>query len=167
MARIVMNLTFRPPTEADLDAVLEIEAASFVEPWSPALFAEELAQSTRSYLVAESGGWVCAYGGIMLVGEDAHLVTLAVDPDRRRQGIAARVMMELIMLARAGGARHLTLEVRESNAAALGLYRKFGFEPAGTRKDYYTTEDAVVMWAIDIDSVAYQETLELIRREAS
>ena len=76
-------------------------------------------------------------------------------------------MMELIDLARANGARHLTLEVRESNQAALELYRKFGFEPAGTRKGYYTTEDAVVMWAIDIDSVDYQVTLTSIRKEAS
>jgi ribosomal-protein-alanine N-acetyltransferase len=76
-------------------------------------------------------------------------------------------MIDLVEAARDGGARHLTLEVRESNEAALELYRKFGFEPAGVRKAYYTTEDAVVMWAIDIDSVDYQRTLTSIRKEAS
>jgi ribosomal-protein-alanine N-acetyltransferase len=103
----------------------------------------------------------------MLVGEDAHVVTLAVAPGYRERGVASGIMMELIGLARANGARHLTLEVRESNQAALELYRKFGFEPAGTRKGYYTTEDAVVMWAVDIDSVDYQVTLASIRKEAS
>ena len=85
----------------------------------------------------------------------------------RRTGLASSLLTELGGLSQAGGARHLTLEVRESNAAARALYGKFGFESAGKRKGYYTTEDAVVMWAIDIDSADYEETLATIRREAS
>ena len=103
----------------------------------------------------------------MLVGEDAHVVTLAVAPAHREKGLASRMLMELIDIARAHGVRHLTLEVRESNEAALELYHQFGFEPAGTRKGYYTTEDAVVMWAVDIDSTDYEGTLASIREEAS
>jgi ribosomal-protein-alanine N-acetyltransferase len=160
-------MVIRPLRQADLDAVIQVEAASFVEPWSRSLFTEEIAQPTRRYVAATDEGSVCGYGGIMLVGEDAHVVTLAVAPGYRERGVASRIMMELIGLARANGARHLTLEVRESNQAALELYRKFGFEPAGTRKGYYTTEDAVVMWAVDIDSVDYQVTLASIREEAS
>ena len=160
-------MTIRPLHEGDLDAVIEVESASFVEPWSRSLFAEEIAQPTRRYLVALDGEAACGYGGIMLVGEDAHVVTLAVAPEYREQGVASRLLMGLIDVARAGDARHLTLEVRESNQAALELYRKFGFEPAGTRKGYYATEDAVVMWAVDIDSVDYQVTLASIRKEAS
>jgi len=160
-------MVIRPLDQVDLDAVIEVEAASFVEPWSRSLFAEEIAQPTRRYVAATDEGSVRGYGGIMLVGEDAHVVTLAVAPGYRERGVASRIMMELIGLARANGARHLTLEVRESNQAALELYRKFGFEPAGTRKGYYTTEDAVVMWAVDIDSVDYQVTLASIRKEAS
>ncbi len=162
-----MSITLRPLDEADLDEVVAVEAASFVEPWSRSLFTEELVQASRRYLAAVDGGVVCGYGGIMLVGEDAHVVTLAVAPNYREQGVASRLMMNLIGLARENGARHLTLEVRESNAAALELYGKFGFEPAGRRKGYYATEDAVVMWAIDIDSIDYQETLASIREEAS
>ena len=160
-------MTIRPLHEEDLDAVIEVESASFVEPWSRSLFAEEIAQPTRRYLVALAGEAACGYGGIMLVGEDAHVVTLAVAPEYREQGVASRLLMGLIDVARAGDAKHLTLEVRESNQAALELYRKFGFEPAGTRKGYYATEDAVVMWAVDIDSVDYQVTLASIRKEAS
>jgi ribosomal-protein-alanine N-acetyltransferase len=160
-------MTIRSLSEGDLDSVVEVESASFVEPWSRSLFAEEIAQPTRRYLVALDGGAVCGYGGVMLVGEDAHVVTLAVAPDYREQGVASRLLVKLVDLARAGGAKHLTLEVRESNQAALELYRKFGFEPAGRRRGYYKTEDAVVMWAVDIDSVDYQGTLASIRKEAS
>jgi len=160
-------MTMRPLLNDDLDDVLEVESASFVEPWSRALFADEIAQPNRRYLAAFDGDAVCGYGGVMLVGEDAHVVTLAVAPGFRERGVASQLLMALIDAAGAGGARHLTLEVRESNQAALELYRKFGFEPAGTRKGYYTTEDAVVMWAVDIDSVDYQGTLDSIRKEAS
>ena len=160
-------MTMRPLLNDDLDDVLEVESASFVEPWSRALFTAEIAQPNRRYLAAFDGDAVCGYGGVMLVGEDAHVVTLAVAPGYRERGVASRLLMALIDAAGAGGARHLTLEVRESNQAALELYRKFGFEPAGTRKGYYKTEDAVVMWAVDIDSVDYQGTLASIRKEAS
>lgn len=160
-------MTIRPLLDGDLDSVIEVETASFVEPWSRALFAEEIAQPTRRYITATDAGSVLGYGGIMLVGEDAHVVTLAVEPEHREKGLASRLLMALIDIARANGARHLTLEVRESNKAALELYRKFGFEPAGIRKGYYATEDAVVMWAVDIDSADYEVTLAPIRAEAS
>ena len=160
-------VTVRALEISDLDAVLPIEEASFVQPWARELFAEELAQPTRRYLAAVIDGSLSGYGGIVLAAADAHLLTVAVDPAHRTVGVASLILMELVSLAREGGARHLTLEVRESNHAALGLYRKFGFEWAGTRKGYYTTEDAVVMWAVDIDSVDYERTLDSIRREAS
>ncbi len=160
-------MTIRPLEHGDLDAVLEIEMVSFVEPWSRSLLAKEVAQPTRRYVVVTDQGAICGYGGLMLVGEDAHVVTLAVAPARRERGVGSHLMMELIEIARANGARHLTLEVRESNQAALELYRKFAFESAGTRKGYYTTEDAVVMWAVDIDSAGYQATLSSIREKAS
>ena len=167
MAGPTMSLFVRPLDESDLDEVMEIEAESFVQPWPRSLFAEEISQPTRRYLIALDGEIVCGYGGIMLVGEDAHLVTLAVSPGHRELGVASRLMIDLVETARHHGVRHLTLEVRESNEAALELYRKFGFEPAGLRKAYYTTEDAVVMWAIDIDSVDYQQNLTTLRGEVS
>lgn len=162
-----MSVTLRPLEERDLDAVLAVEAASFVQPWSRRLFVGELAQPSRRYVVADDAGILCGYGGIMLVGEEATVVTMAVAPAYREQGVASLLLMELVEMARRQDVRHLTLEVRESNQPALELYRKFGFEPAGLRKGYYTTEDAVVMWAIDIDSSDYEGTLDTIRREAS
>ena len=167
MAGVAVDLTCRPLVASDLPAVMEIEAAAFVKPWSAALFADELVQPSRRYIAAEAGDSLCGYGGIMLVGEDATVLTLAVAPAWRELGVASRILLELIDVAREDGAGHITLEVRESNLAALDLYAKFGFQTAGTRKRYYGTEDAVVMWAVDIASPEYQQRVTEIREEAS
>ena len=71
-------------------------------------------------------------------------------------------MVALVAAALARGARHLTLEVRVSNKAAQALYRRFGFAPVGLRKNYYRNEDAMVMWATDIDQAGYQARMESI-----
>ena len=167
MAGATVDISCRQLTAADLPAVMEIETASFTEPWSSELFTAELAQPNRRYVVAQRGGAVCGYGGVMVMGEEATILTLAVAPSIRGHRVATRLLFELVQEARATGARHLTLEVRESNLAAQELYSKFGFQPAGTRKGYYRTEDAVIMWAVDIDSEEYEETLRTIRKEAS
>lgn len=167
MAGVTVDLTCRPLLATDLPAVMEIEATAFEQPWSAALFAEELAQPSRRYVGALVDDELCGYGGIMLVGEDATVLTLAVAPARRERGVASRILLELMSLAQRGGARHMTLEVRESNQPALDLYAKFGFQPAGRRKGYYTTEDAVVMWAVDIDSNDYRRRLTELREGAA
>jgi len=108
-----------------------------------------------------------AYGGIMLVDEDAHVMTIAVDPARRREGFGTRVMLALCDAALDRGAQHLTLEVRESNLAAAGLYERFGFIAVGRRPRYYQDdEDAIIMWAVDADGPAYRRRLDLLREGA-
>lgn len=158
-----LNLAVRPLTEDDLENVVEIEAASFTEPWPLHMFQSELAQPSRVYRAVDRSGSLCGYAGMMLVGEDAHIVTLAVMPGERRRGVGSLLMVSLIEAARVHGTRNLTLEVRRSNDAAQDLYRRFGFEEVGLRRDYYRTEDAVVMWAVDIDSDIYQGTLDAMR----
>ena len=148
-----------------LRSVLRIEAQVYPRPWSLRLFMSELAlRSTRAYTVAMLGGGVAGYSGLMVTGEDAHVTTLAVDPQLHRNGIGTRLMLGMVRTAVDRGARHLTLEVRVTNHPAQALYRKFGFAPAGVRKNYYveTNEDALVMWANDIDSPAYRHRLAAI-----
>ena len=155
----------RPMHEADIEAVVRLEAATFPQPWSEGLFRDELEQDNRIYLVAEEDdGSVSGYGGLMLVAEDAHILTLAVLPALRRRRLGARLLVGLVEAARESGARHLTLEVRRSNVAAQTLYEGFGFAPVGVRKDYYRDEDAIVMWAVDVDGAAYTARLEELRR---
>jgi ribosomal-protein-alanine N-acetyltransferase len=104
---------------------------------------------------------VVGYSGLMLVGEDAHVTTIAVDPAWQQHQVGRRLMLNIARDARERGARHLTLEVRVSNEPAQKLYRTFGFRPAGIRKGYYveTNEDALVMWADDIDQTDYLDRL--------
>jgi ribosomal-protein-alanine N-acetyltransferase len=102
----------------------------------------------------------------MFVLPDAHITTIAVDPARRRGGVASRLLVALCRDAIERGATALTLEVRVSNEAAQALYRGFGFAPAGARTGYYPAdadgpaEDALVMWAHDIDQPAFATRLD-------
>lgn len=140
-----------------LDAVA-LEAANQPTPWSEGIFADELSAANRTYLVAEDGG-VVGFGGVMVVGEEAHITNLLVDPSRRGEGIGRRLMIALIDAAIDRGARHLTLEVRSRNEAARSLYESLGMAPVGVRPGYYDDDDALILWAHDIDSDEYAETL--------
>jgi ribosomal-protein-alanine N-acetyltransferase len=151
-----------PMRRRHLRSVLQIEAQVYPRPWTLGLFLSELNLHTaRSYFVARVGTRVVGYGGIMLSLEDAHVTTLAVDPAWQRNKLGQRLMVVLVREAVRRGAKNLTLEVRVSNEAAKGLYRRFGLAPAGLRKGYYleSGEDAIVMWAHDIDDDAYSQRL--------
>lgn len=154
-----------PMRRRHLRAVLRIEAQRGEPGWSLGLFLAELGRPEgRTYLVARRDGRVLGFLGALHVGEDVHVTTVAVAPDARRGGVATRLLLELARRAVAAGHRNLTLEVRASNVAAIELYRRFGFAPVGTRRDYYggpgeVREDALVLWATDIDGAAYAERL--------
>ena len=98
--------------------------------------------------------------------DDGHITTVAVDPIWHRHGIATRMLLALARGAKQRGCKNLTLEVRMSNAGAQSLYQRFGFVPAGVRKGYYpeTGEDALIMWANDIDAQPYAARLAAIDR---
>lgn len=163
MARVIT--TIRRMETADIAAVSAMERVVFTDPWSENAFHEELAASSRRYLVAEEGGAIAGYGGLLVVGEDTHIVTLAVAPGDRGRGLGTRLMVALVEEALAAGSSHLTLEVRVSNEAAQRLYHRFGFETVGLRRHYYRDEDALIMWAMDIDSADYGRRLAEIREE--
>lgn len=136
-------------TVDDLDAVMEIEHRSFSIPWSREAFYNEIEQNHLStYLVVEDGECVAGYCGVWLVVDEAHITNVAVLPDYRGQGMGEALMQKIMEISKKVGARVMTLEVRVSNKAAQGLYRKMGFQDGGIRKRYYSDnqEDALVMW---------------------
>lgn len=150
-----------------LRGVLRIEQQVYPRPWSTSLFLSELAlRSSRAYFVARVGRDVVGYAGLMLAAGDAHITTVAVDPQWQRRKIATRLLLALAREAVARDASALTLEVRLSNRGAQRLYRRFGFTPVGVRKGYYaeSNEDALVMWAYDVDSAEYGRLLDGIER---
>ena len=157
-----------PMRRRHVRSVLRIEAQVYPRPWSMSLFLSELAlRSTRSYFVARVEGGVVGYAGLMVTGEDAHVTTIAVDPTWQRRKIGTRLLLTLAGESIRRQATNLTLEVRMSNRGAQELYRRFGFRPAGVRRNYYleTKEDALVMWATDIDSPEYAARLRQIEAD--
>jgi ribosomal-protein-alanine N-acetyltransferase len=152
-----------------LKGVMAIERQVYPRPWSPNLFLSEMSElRNRSYLVARMGRELVGYGGIMCYGEEAHVTTIAVDPDYHRRKIGTRILFELVQEAIRMGARAVSLEVRVSNWGAQRLYSQFGFRPVGIRKNYYqeTGEDAVVMWVDNVRSRDYFEQLDRIIGQA-
>ena len=133
----------------DIDAVQEVERASFPVPWPANAFRHELTQNKNAqYIVAREGDHIVGYAGLWLSLDEAHITTFAVLPEHRRRKIGERMLLSLFERAEKLGAEWLTLEVRASNMPAQRLYEKYGFKPAGIRRRYYSdnNEDAIIMW---------------------
>ena len=151
-----------PMRRRHLRSVLKIEAQVYARPWSLSLFVSEMAlRTSRAYYVARVNGVLVGYAGLMVHEDDGHVTTLAVDPAWHRNKVGTRLLLTLARTAIRRGAGNLTLEVRVGNTAAQEMYRQFGFRPAGIRKNYYveTNEDALVMWAHDVDTPEYGRRL--------
>lgn len=152
-------LRIRPMTAADLDGVLLLEEVSFSDPWSRGLYEHELNDNRLSrYRVVVPAGTssglpgVIAQGGWMLFGEEAHILTIAVRPEFRGQGIGRWLLLWLLAEARGEGCVSVVLEVRPSNEAALRLYESLGFVMINRRKRYYPDkEDALVLMLEGLD----------------
>jgi ribosomal-protein-alanine N-acetyltransferase len=159
------TVTIAPMRHWHLRDVHSIDTKVYPRPWSLALWRQEIAMAdTRHYIVAESAGGVVGHAGIMYVMNEGHVTTVAVDPLWQGRRIATRLMSALCHHALSRNTSALTLEVRVSNERAIALYRRFGFAPAGVRKNYYSeiNEDALVMWAHDIAQPAFDARLRTI-----
>ena len=142
-----MNYKLVPMDKSHLSQVAAIERECFSHPWSEVLLEQELYNDMISLVVAEGeDGTVLGYGMVRAVLDEGCLEKIAVAPAFRRQGVAEEILKAYLRLGQAHLA-FLTLEVRASNAPAIALYRKHGFEEAGRRKNYYTkpAEDAIIM----------------------
>jgi ribosomal-protein-alanine N-acetyltransferase len=156
-------LVLRELAAADLDDVARIEQAANASAWSRSLFEGELSMSAteRLWVVGAVDDSIVGFAGAMFIGGDVHIMNVAVDPGVRRRGFARVLLAELLGRSVAIGARNATLEVRESNEPAIALYRRFGLGPVGIRGGYYPDgEDALILWAHDIDSPEYSVRLQ-------
>ncbi len=132
----------------DLGAIEEIEKRSYPTPWSRSMFASELAKPSSICFGAFEGERLTGYLIISRYVDAWHVMNVAVDPDRRRRGIASLLLERLFEATAHDERRGYTLEVRVSNTEAIRLYERLGFEPRGVRRGYYTDnrEDALIMW---------------------
>jgi ribosomal-protein-alanine N-acetyltransferase len=122
---------------------MELDALCLPKPWSEAVWREELGSPFGLYLVLEEGGGIFGQIGVRHVLDELHITTLAIRPERRRQGYARTLLRAA--LAAFPEARRVHLEVRPTNAAARALYEALGFQRTGLRRRYYGDEDALLM----------------------
>ena len=135
---------------SDLDTILEIEQASFVNPWTREMYLAELENRGVSYcyVVRNASQRVVGFCSFWRVLDELHINNLAVAPEHRGAGAGTALLHAVLREGARMGARRATLEVRQSNEAARRLYERLGFSVAGVRRGYYTkpVEDALVLW---------------------
>lgn len=145
--------------EADLDLVASLEARCFSNPWTRDMLARQLAESqtTRVFLLRLPGAPVAAFCSCWFLVDELHVNTVVVDFPFRRQGFGRLLMHHVLADAARSGARRATLEVRESNQAARGLYEGLGFTVTAKRPNYYTQpeEDALILWHEDLTKLEH------------
>ncbi len=147
-----MTLDLRPMRLADLPAVVQLETAGHLFPWTETIFGDCLRVGYNCWLALQTTPpepeAIVGYGVMSVALDEAHILNLCVHPQQRNQGIGTRLMQFFLHLAHEHHAQRMFLEVRVSNPGAQHIYRKLGFTQVGVRKNYYPTlegrEDALV-----------------------
>ena len=131
----------------DLEGVMEIENANFSTPWTETGFFTFLIRDDTLFLVAEEEEKILGYCGIVMVQDEGDITNVAGAKELQNQGIGKQLVKELLLQTKTRGVKKVFLEVRASNARAIHVYEKMGFEQISIRKNYYEapTEDGLVM----------------------
>ena len=147
MEKLHVNIV--PMTADHLGELERLEKICFSRPWSRKMLAEELDNECAAFLVAEDPVTkeVVGYAGLLVMADEGYITNVAVFPEYRRRGVAGQIIQVFDNFARGNRLAFLTLEVRPSNAAAIALYQRFGFEEVGRRRNYYDLpkEDALIL----------------------
>ncbi|WP_026894475.1 ribosomal protein S18-alanine N-acetyltransferase [Clostridiisalibacter paucivorans] len=143
------NVVVRNMTLADIDQVLEIEKECFSIPWSKESFITEVEKNILAeYIVVEIANKVVGYGGIWLIMDEGHITNIGVSKSHRGYRVGSIILEKIIDICKEKGIPRITLEVREHNYVAQGLYEKYDFKVFGIRPNYYSdnNENALIMW---------------------
>jgi ribosomal-protein-alanine N-acetyltransferase len=143
-----VKVELRRLESGDLDVVEVIERESYPTPWSRSMFVAELRKPSSLALGAFTGDELVGYAFVSRYVDAWHVMNVAVAHAYRRRGIASALLERMFQVTGTDPRRGYTLEVRVSNAGAIRLYERLGFEPRGIRRGYYTDnrEDALIMW---------------------
>ncbi len=141
-------ITIKRAEISHLKKIRELETECFASPWSEEALAREIVSSNSLVLVAEQDERFLGFAMCMLMYDEIHITNIAVAESCRRTGIGDGLLRHMIKLCEDNGYNALTLEVRESNIAAIRLYESNGFVTEGVRKHYYEDngENALIMW---------------------
>ncbi len=142
-----LSMYTRPMEPTDIPRLVEIDAESNNPPWSGAMFERELGLPFSVCLAATAnrGNAPIGFGVIWCIEESAQLIQLAVSAQHRGKGVGTLLMQNLFTQAQERGTKNMTLEVRETNLAAIALYKHFGFQATGNRPKFYGNENALLM----------------------
>ena len=166
------HLQLRPMSVNDLPAVAALESESYVgaahTPWTEHMFYDELSQPGRSWWVAHDLGTIIGFAGGQLAGDDFEVTDVVVARDRRRQGIASRLVSRICYDAHVLNAATASLEVDEKNAPARAAYASLGFEEVGRRRAYYGEgHDALILKVALPLAADAEHTLDHVEPSAS
>lgn len=141
------NIVVRQMTIDDISQVVEIENESFSSPWTEKGFKESLELLYSKFYVAIINSEIAGYVGTYLMYDDIDITNVAVREKHRRKGVANKLIDMVIEYAKEKDASCINLEVRPSNMSARNLYKKFGFDEIGVRKNFYSkpVEDGIIM----------------------
>jgi ribosomal-protein-alanine N-acetyltransferase len=157
MRKKKIDLEFDYMRESDLKDVIWIERKSFITPWRGNAFRREIERDDdySHFIVTRHKNKPIAFIGFTHVLDEVHIVTFAVHPKFRRQGIGTKLLRCALNLTKSLGAKKVTLEVRVSNLPAQSLYKKFGFQIVAIRRKFYpdTGEDGYIMCIPDVDEL--------------
>lgn len=145
--KIMNNIEFTNLENGDIKEIAMLDKECFSVPWSEDSFMADVKNPLAYYVLARIDGELCGYCGIYKVLDEGQITNIAVKEKFRRRGIAAKILEKIIEYAKVNEIKSISLEVRQSNIAAITLYQKYGFLPIGLRKNYYhsPTENAMLM----------------------
>ncbi len=147
-----MQVSLRPMSMNDLDAIMRIEPTIYSHPWTRGNFSDSLNSGYSAWVLFDSASnknEIIGYALMMMVLDEAHLLNISVADNYQKQGLGKLLLQHMMDKAREHGAANMFLEVRISNISAIGLYEAIGFNEMAIRRAYYPTktgrEDAVLM----------------------
>ena len=138
----------READENDIEKISRLEKACFSVPWSEASIRHDILENgIARVFAAENDGEIAGYADVWIVADEGQINNIAVDPFYRRLGVGTALIETMLRVLNECGCSEASLEVRPSNTAAVGLYKKMGFREAGTREGYYLDngESAIIM----------------------
>ena len=144
-----MSYKISPLSMENLEGVYKVELSSFSSPWSKQAFIDEINNPLARYFVLENENEVIGYAGVWHIVDEGHITNIAIKKDYRGLGLSKLLMKELISYFNDNSLSFLTLEVRESNTVARGLYEGFGFKIIGERKKYYENNETAVLYSLE------------------
>lgn len=128
-----------------LENIKDVLNSEFDDFWNYNILKEELNSQNSCYIVALLNNEIVGFAGIKFIVNEADIMNIVTKKTFRNKGIGKLLLENLIQLAKSLNLTSITLEVNEENAPAIHLYKKFGFEILGIRKNYYQNKDGIIM----------------------